>query len=120
MFKDRLRETRKKTGLSQRQFAKKIGLGSDLYNKYEQGVSRPSPENLVIIANALDCTTDYLLGRKDTPSSENEETPPLGDGEQLSEIKAKLKESIQDFSEDEASRAQDYVDFVKSQRTQGT
>ena len=68
MFNERLRECRIKTGMSQRMFARSVGLSADLYNKYEQGVSRPSPETLVVLADALSVTTDFLLNRDIEPT----------------------------------------------------
>ena len=62
MFNETLREARIRTGLSQRKFAKSIGLSPDLYNKYEQGVSRPSLDTLVLIVEALPVSADFLLG----------------------------------------------------------
>lgn len=63
VFHERLKNMRQATGLSQKQFAEAIGFRKDLYNKYEQGVARPSYETLVRIADELDVSLDYLLGR---------------------------------------------------------
>ncbi|MCL2033826.1 MAG: XRE family transcriptional regulator [Oscillospiraceae bacterium] len=68
MFNEKLRGKREELGISQRQFAKNLGIGADLYNKYEQGVSRPSHETLVLIAKGLGCTVDYLLGNAPLPN----------------------------------------------------
>ena len=76
MFNERLRKKREETGISQRQFAIKIGFSADLYNKYEQGVSRPSNETLVLLAKSLNCTTDYLLGNADDPTPPGQKATP--------------------------------------------
>jgi len=73
MFNERLREKRDKIGISQRKFAQKIGVSSDLYNKYEQGVSRPSYETLVILTQELNTTTDWLLTGKEPHERSNKE-----------------------------------------------
>lgn len=49
--------------MSQKQFAETIGFRKDLYNKYEQGVARPSYETLLRIADELNVSLDYLFGR---------------------------------------------------------
>ena len=65
MFNDRLKECRESLGLSQVDFAEKIGLTKDLYNKYERGNARPSFETLLKIATSLNVSIDYLLGLTD-------------------------------------------------------
>lgn len=63
VFHEQLRKLRQATGLSQKQFAEAIGFRKDLYNKYEQGVARPSYETLLRIADELGVSLDALFGR---------------------------------------------------------
>lgn len=50
---------------------KQIGLTSSTFSNMRSRNSIPSAENLSKIANALDCSVDYLLGRTDDPSPIN-------------------------------------------------
>ena len=62
-FRDRLKEARKKAGLSQRDLAKMIGCDQSLIAHFEKGRKRPSQGSIISLANVLRVSTDYLLGR---------------------------------------------------------
>jgi len=49
----RIREFRKKAGLSQEKLAEAIDMSFQQVQKYEKGISRLTPEKLLLIANAL-------------------------------------------------------------------
>lgn len=63
IFPERLRAAREKRGLSQESLAKRAGLQASAISHFETGGRRPSFDNLRRLADALDVTTDYLLGR---------------------------------------------------------
>lgn len=68
LFAERLREAREKLrGLTQAQLAEKAGLPTTSISHFEnpEGTRKPSFDNLRRLANALEVTTDYLLGRSD-------------------------------------------------------
>lgn len=65
MFNKRLREIRMKRGLTQQKLADSIGVALRSYQCYETGSRNPSLELLVQIADVLEVSTDYLLGRDD-------------------------------------------------------
>lgn len=52
-FSDRLREARKRSGLTQMQIAEKLGITAQSYSQYETGKRQPKAETLKRIANAL-------------------------------------------------------------------
>ena len=67
-FKDRLRIARETLrGMSQVELAKATGLPPSSIAHFEGGGRKPSFDNLRKLANALNVTTDYLLGRVDEP-----------------------------------------------------
>jgi transcriptional regulator with XRE-family HTH domain len=137
MFNKRLREKREAIGVSQRGFAKKIGISPDLYNKYEQGVSRPSYEALVKIANNLGISIDYLVGETDAqftpyvtkygapiemieiPGLTNG-TAPLRVAESADvteyETKAALYEEIKNMDENDAASVLEIIRIIKKLR----
>lgn len=55
--------------LSAYKVAKYTGISQGLMNEYKNGVKLPTAQNLVKIADYLDCSVDYLLGRTDNPDS---------------------------------------------------
>lgn len=64
-FADRLTELRKKRGLSQAALGKAIGTSGDVVGRYERGDIKPSIEVVVKIADALEVSVDYLIGKTD-------------------------------------------------------
>ena len=64
-FCERLKETRKDSGMSQKEVAELVGVGASCYANYEQGIREPSLEILVKICEALDVSADFLLGIED-------------------------------------------------------
>lgn len=67
MFKDRLKERREALGLSQSELGRRLGIDRQRIIGYEHGIRRADGDMISAFADALNCTTDYLLGRTDTP-----------------------------------------------------
>lgn len=65
MFNKRLREMRMKRGFTQQNMADRIGVALRSYQCYETGSRNPSFELLILIADTLEVSTDYLLCRDD-------------------------------------------------------
>lgn len=65
VFQDRLRQERENNHFTQRDMAERIGITQPSYIRYENGKSEPTLENLVRIAEILDVSIDYLLGKSD-------------------------------------------------------
>lgn len=64
-FPDRLRSAREYRGLTQGQLAERSDLQPSAISHFETGTRKPSFDNLRLLADTLDITTDYLLGRVD-------------------------------------------------------
>lgn len=60
----KLKELRQKLGLSQKEFAEKLGIEYQNYNKYELGKNEPSIETMIKIADYYGISLDYLCDRK--------------------------------------------------------
>ena len=69
IFQERLFQARDLRRLSQTQLATKAGLPTSSVSHFESGSRKPSFDNLKRLAGALSVTTDYLLGRSDTPDA---------------------------------------------------
>lgn len=63
VFPDRLRCAREYRGLTQGDLAARAGLQPSAISHFETGARKPSFDNLRLLADTLDVTTDYLLGR---------------------------------------------------------
>lgn len=63
VFPDRLRRAREYRGWSQSELADKAKLQPSAISHFETGARKPSFDNLRLLADTLDVTTDYLLGR---------------------------------------------------------
>lgn len=63
VFKDRLKEKRLEAGLTQVELAKKAGVTTRTIQNYELGNRKPANMEVIQrIADALNTTTEYLLG----------------------------------------------------------
>lgn len=60
----RLRESREKSGLNQRQAAEKLGISPAPLSAYELGKKLPSIETLMAMAELYGVSFEYLLGQK--------------------------------------------------------
>lgn len=65
MFWDRFYDLCVKRGTKPNPVAKAVNISSGLISKWKSTSTLPSGENLTKIANYLDCSVDYLLGRTD-------------------------------------------------------
>lgn len=82
---DRIRRYRLAKGLTQTQLGERIGVSQRVVAYYEvKGIS-PPPELLVRIADALDVSTDVLLGRK--KGSDRGGAEPAGNVRRLRHLK---------------------------------
>ncbi|HUF72861.1 MAG TPA: helix-turn-helix transcriptional regulator [Gammaproteobacteria bacterium] len=68
IFAKRLQERRRALDLSQEGLAKKAKLQSTAVSHFETGGRKPSFDNLRHLADALETTVDYLMGRTDSHS----------------------------------------------------
>lgn len=67
-FPERLRAARELRELNQGQLAHRAKFQASAVSHFETGARKPSFDNLKRLADALDVTTDYLLGRVDDPA----------------------------------------------------
>lgn len=63
LFPERMRAAREHRGLSQGKLAERTRLQASAISHFETGTRKPSFDNLKRLADALNVTTDYLLGR---------------------------------------------------------
>ena len=63
-FGTRLKTLRKENKLTQNELALKSNISRSNINTWETGRSLPLPDGLIALANAFECSIDYLLGRE--------------------------------------------------------
>lgn len=103
IFKERLKAARTLRGLNQAELAAKAGLPAASVSHFESGPRKPSFDNLKSLATALDVTTDYLLGRADTP-------------EASAETIGRLHRDLDKLTGQDLKLATDFVELLVKQR----
>jgi transcriptional regulator with XRE-family HTH domain len=64
----RIKDLRLKKGYTQQYIAEKLKMGRSNFGHIENDRVTPTAEDLQIIADILETSTDYLLGRHNTPN----------------------------------------------------
>lgn len=62
---EKIKQARKKAGLSQKELAEKLNMNLRTYGSYERGERDVSTAVLLKLCKALNISSDYLLGRKE-------------------------------------------------------
>lgn len=100
---DRIRITRERKGIMQKRLAKAIGISNVQLSRYETGDRNPDPETLKKIADFLEVSTDYLLGRTDDPTPPKKSKPYYALTEKDErDIAHDLERMMRDLESDEA------------------
>lgn len=89
MLGNRIKELRKKRGLTQKQLAQKFNVSEQAIAGYEQNARRPNPDMLKDLANFFEVSVDYLLGNDDTSIS-------LSNATEDKELNKKILQMAQD------------------------
>ena len=66
MVADKIKALREQKGFTQSDLAKKLGITRSSVNAWEMGISVPSTQYVVELANIFKVSTDFLLGVKST------------------------------------------------------
>jgi transcriptional regulator with XRE-family HTH domain len=67
IYSERIRQLRRAKDLSQEELAHLAGTSQRQISKYETGENEPTVHVLIALADALDTTTDYLVGLNENP-----------------------------------------------------
>ena len=63
LIKERLKELRKENNLTQKQIAKVLNKSETGYASWEQGLSEPSINDLIVLSEYYNVSVDYLIGK---------------------------------------------------------
>ncbi|MBN6186443.1 helix-turn-helix transcriptional regulator [Aneurinibacillus sp. BA2021] len=123
MLAQRLRQARKAKGYTQEDLAKLVNTKKTTISNYETKYSTPSNEMLIDLANVLETTTDFLLGRTDDPSpkkTEKEMSLFFYDGlEGFEDLSPEEQKAFHEHMREEAKQALDLVKKLKKQGKKG-
>lgn len=102
---DRIRKRRSYLHISQADLANRLNTSQKQVSKYENGVNDPSARVLLILAQELDTTADYLIGLTDDPHR------PLRNSDDLTQIEQEL---IRLLRHQKPDAIQKMLDFLKT------
>jgi transcriptional regulator with XRE-family HTH domain len=60
---ERIKELRVEKGMSQAQLAEMVGCSQPMITLWEKGECEPTATAIIKLSEALNCSTDYLLGK---------------------------------------------------------
>lgn len=87
--------------------AKKIGVSSGVVTKWKNDGTLPNSDTILKIANHLECSVDYLLGKTDT-----KEKPLTENGQELDEEEQRIYNMIISLSPEKRKLAEQYLDAL--------
>ena len=88
---ENLRLLRKNANLTQRKLAEKVNIPKTNIGHYEIGITQPSIENLIKLADYFGCSIDYLLGHQvDNQEINQEQQEVIGLIKQLNSEQIKV------------------------------
>ena len=105
LFKDQLQQTRKMRELNQEELAKKAGLASTAISHFESGARKPSFDNLRKLADALEVSIDYLMGRTANISGDQSH-------------KAEIFRDYENLTDDDRELARDFMARLAKRNTE--
>lgn len=94
LFPTRLAQARELREMNQTALSSKTGIPASSISHFESGARKPSFDNLRRIAKALNVSTDFLLGRVETPEQSTGSDELHRDVQKLNE---KDRELTKDF-----------------------
>lgn len=102
---NRIKEFRKKAGLTQIELAKKCNIIQSTLSGYENERYEPDKETLKIMSRIFDVSIDDILGF-------DRSKPEL----RIEDVKYALSKEFYELTEDEQQDVLDFIRFKKSQR----
>jgi transcriptional regulator with XRE-family HTH domain len=107
---EKIQDLMKNSGINAKQLTAELGLSSSSITDWKKGKGKPSAETIIKIASYFDVSADYLLGIK-------RNRPPEGE-RSVDPTVAGIIEVVQDMTEDEVAKVQEYAQLLKLKRTQ--
>lgn len=64
-LKERIKELREDSNLSQQKLANEIGVSQKAIDYWERGINEPKASYIIKLADYFNVSADFILGRKD-------------------------------------------------------
>jgi transcriptional regulator with XRE-family HTH domain len=110
---DRLRELRENLGFMQITVSKKIGISNKVLSNYENNISTPDLQTLIILCNFYKVSSDYLLGLT--------RIEPLAEESQVTEDEKKILNYYNRLNEENKDASKGYmINLFREQQNTGT
>ena len=92
---DRIKQLRRKKGVSQSQLAEAIGVKNNTVSTWERGTRKPDFDALQLLSNYFEVSFEYLLGSSDKEEARVKPSQGELDSYALSAIAEEIKESTE-------------------------
>lgn len=92
---DRIKQLRRKKGVSQSQLAEAIGVKNNTVSTWERGTRKPDFDALQLLSNYFEVSFEYLLGSSDKEEARVKPSQGELDSYALSAIADEIKESTE-------------------------
>lgn len=92
-----IKRYRKNKNLLQKELADKIGVTNQVISNWERGYTSPNYEDIVNLSNALECSTDELLGKERKDYFEEAEAIMFKDIDGFNELSPEKQQEIKDM-----------------------
>ena len=100
----RIKEARKRVGLTQKQVSELVGVSPHAVWSWESGKMKPTPERLLELAYQCETSTDWLLGRD------------VVEAEILKEADVSFRNAIEGLPMEDIESIMNFIRFVREQR----
>ena len=107
----KLKELRIERGIQQKDLAAVLGIGANTLSQYENGKREPDNNTLMQLADYFGVSTDYLLGRTDTPKKNA--TPKVSDAD----IKVALFGGDGEVTDEMWDEVRNFAEYVRSKHS---
>lgn len=104
---DKILELIEKNNIEQQQFTSAIGIRKQSVSEWKNGTTKTYMKHIDKIANYFNVSTDYLLGKSDSPQTLDE---------QLSGIDFALYGEVKEMTDEEKQDILDYIRYKKSKK----
>lgn len=94
----RVKKLRSEKRLTQKQLANKVNVSPQVISNWERGYTDPSPDDVKLLSESLECSADYILGNTDKRNPiEDSKLPELTEKEER-DIQKDLEEMINNLN----------------------
>ena len=108
----RIRELRKKCGITMKELGEKIGVAESTVSQYETGKRQPDYETLLKLGEYFGVTVDFILGAEKAPTAEGERNVSDDD------IKFALFGGEGEITDAMFDEVRQFAEFVKNREAQ--